>query len=132
MTETRVYDIRNCKIYVDGVEIIDAGEGIGITPKRENKLIGTPWGEVGFSLDPSTAADVTISLKATSPSNTKMREIAAAQKVVPVSIKSEDKDATGFEEIGVDYCIFSPAEKKLEAEAPTYEYKGAGFGFNEK
>lgn len=132
MTEPRIFDIKKCKAYVDGVEMADIGSGIGITPKRETKVIESLYGEVGFNVDPKTGAEVTINLLATSPSNTKMRAIANAQKVVPVSIKSADPDATGFEEISVDYVIFQHAEKKLEGEAPAFEYKGVGYGFGEK
>jgi len=132
MAEAKIFDIKKCAVYVDGVMMVDIGDGIGITPKRETKVIESLYGEIGFSLDPSTAADVTISLKSTSESNTKMRAVAEAQKVVAVSIKSEDSDATGFEEIGVDYVIFQHAEKKMEGEAGTYEYKGSGYGFSEK
>lgn len=132
MAEARIYDISSCKVYVDGVEMVDIGDGLGITPKKEAKIVSSLYGEVGFSLDPSTGADVTISLLATSESNSKMRALAESQKVVQVSIKSEDSDATGFEEISVDYVIFKFAEKKLEAEAPTYEYVGIGYGYAEK
>ena len=132
MAEARIYDISSCKAYVDGIEMVDIGDGVGITPKREPKVVTALKGEVGFSIDPSTGADVTISLLATSESNAKMRALAEAQKAVQVSIRSEDSDATGFEEISVDYVIFMFAEKKLEAEAPTYEYKGVGYGYSEK
>lgn len=133
MAEARIYDIKNWSVYVDGVEMVDVGDGIGITPKREAKLIESLTGEVGFSMDPTTAADVTISLLATSESNTKMRQIANSQKPVSVSIRSSDPDSTGVEEISVDYAIFQHAEKKMEKEAPTYEYKtSAAYGYQEK
>ena len=131
MAEARTYDVNSIKAYVDGTEIMDIGEGVGITPTKEPKIISSLYGEVGFSLDPSTGADVTISLLATSESNSKMRAVAEAQKIVSVSIKSEDSDATGFSEISVDNVIFQFAEKKIEGEAPTYEYKGTGYGYNE-
>ena len=132
MAEARIYDITTVKVYVDGVEMMDVGDGIGITPTRESTVVESLYGEVGFSMNPSTACDVTINLLATSESNAKMRALAASQKVVPVSIRSEDSDATGFEEISADYIIFSFAEKTLSGEAPTYEWKGKGYGFDEK
>lgn len=132
MAEARIYDINTVKIFVDGVEMMDVGSGIGITPTRESSVIESLYGETGFSINPSTACDVTINLLATSESNTKMRELAASQKIVSVSIKSEDSDATGFEEISADYIIFKYAEKKPDMEAPTYEYSGKGYGYNEK
>ena len=132
MAEARIYDISTVKVYCDGVEMMDIGDGVGITPTRESPVIESLYGEVGFSISPSSACDVTINLLATSESNTKMRSLAEAQKAVPVSIKSEDPDATGFEEISADYIIFSFAEKSLAGEAPTYEWKGKGYGYSEK
>jgi hypothetical protein len=132
MTTPKIFDISKCKVYVDGVEMVDIGSGIGITPKRATKVIDSLYGPVGFNIDPNTGAEVTLSLLSTSSSNDKMRAIANSQKVVSVSIKSADTAATGFGEISVDYVIFQHAEKKLEGDAPTYEYKGVGYGFGEK
>lgn len=132
MAEARIYDIREISVYIDGVLQVDIGDGFGITPKREAKVVMALQGEVGFSLDPSTGADITHSLLATSESNAQMRNLAASQKVVSVRVVSNDPDSTGFEEISVDYAIFKFAEKTLEAEAPTYEYTGIGYGYDEK
>ena len=132
MTTPKIFDISKCKAYVDGIELVEIGSGIGITPKRETKVIDSLYGPVGFNMDPNTGAEVTISLLSTSASNDKMRSISNSQKVVSVSVKSADKAATGFEEISVDYVIFQHADKKLEGDAPTYEYKGVGYGFGEK
>ena len=64
-----VFDINHCQCKVDGQSLVDIGpDGFGITPGGEHSVIEGLKGELGFSIDPSTAATGTVQLKTTSES----------------------------------------------------------------
>ena len=136
-TDGNLYDIRHVTVVVGSIPMIDIGDGVGITPKREAKLITTAYGEVGFSFDPSTAAEVTINLLSTSPSINYMKKLVnlaalgAHEADVPVTITSLSPRATGFQEIRVAHCLFSMGEISIAGEAPTISFKGIAYGYTQ-
>jgi len=142
--EPEVYDVRKVDLIIAGQIITGIGEdGFGITPAEENMLIKGLKGEGGFSMDPSTAAEATVSLLSTSPSNQYLRQLwkrqnpgmnAAAPRPFTflVRVKTTYAEAFGFMKKYIRYTMIQgPPELVTEKEAPQYEWKFIGYGYEE-
>jgi len=144
LQEPEIYDVRKVELWINGQQITGIGEdGFGITPSQETTLIKGLKGEGGFSMDPTSAAEATVSLLSTSPSNEYLRKILAQQSPpgnadAPVPFLFEAKVKAGYEAAfgysfkKIQYCmIVGPPELVTEKEAPQYEWKFVGYGYDE-
>jgi len=138
MAEPAVYDIRDIDVYVGDRKITEfAPGGLTVTPSPENTLIKGLKGEVGFNIDPSTAAEVTLRLKSTSPEVEYLKGLWNAQlqghRVTSIRITSAAPSAMGFSEIVIEYAMMSkpPEFSTNEKEAPDIEFSFIGYGYRE-
>lgn len=120
-------------------------DGFGITPEAETELIEGLKGEEGFSVDPSDAAEGSLTLKSTSDSLQAMIDLYNKQttgELGPFMIKIEVQDgdqwdtsppkAFGFKRITVSNAMFvsyAPFETDGR-DAPDYEFEFVGYGFD--
>lgn len=116
-------------------------DGYGITPKAESSVIPGLTGEAGFNIDPSTMAEASVSLNAASPENSYLRDIIKKQQTgdqgpVTFAIIVEDafKEGFGFKSKTLKFAMVSmyPEFKTDQKNAPTYEYKFVGYGYEEE
>lgn len=130
----KVYDITKVKLYINDQEVTDIGpDGFGITPSPENTLITGLAGEIGFNIDPSTAATATVSLRSTSPFVQKLITYYTDKQIVSIRIAATDNDAAktiGFTEMKLEYAMVSkpPEWKTSEKEAPQVVFNFIGYG----
>jgi hypothetical protein len=132
-----IYDINKVHLYVGerGKEeqpIKDLSpDGFGISPTGESALIEGLTGFLGFSIDPRTGAEATISLKSTSPSNEFLRGLIG--KVITVRVLSDNSKITGFKERKIDCAMIrSPSEFATEGkDSPNIVYNIIGFNYTE-
>lgn len=121
-----------------------SSEGFGITPTSETGIIEGFKEEAGFSVDPSTGAEASLTIKSTSPNAKDLIRLYNEQqrgKLAPFTIKVYVKDeetggtnarkAFGFSQLIVEHTLFStyaPFETE-EQDAPDYEFTFIGYGF---
>jgi len=138
----------------DGESKLDPVEGIsddgfGITPEAETELIEGLKGEEGFSVDPSSAAEGSLTLKSTSQSLQSMIDLYNAQttgETGPFEIRIEVSDdvggeagtsprhAFGFSKMVVENAMlvsYAPFETDGR-ESPDYEFEFIGYDFEVK
>lgn len=129
------FDIKEVKCLVDGVPVVDVGpDGFGITPASEHSNIEGLMGELGFNIDPSTAAEGSVSLKSISSSFKALHTLWKNKTEFKFSIKANPGSETkvGFKEIRMDHAIFAkaPEWKTAGKEAPDVTFPVAGYGFD--
>ncbi len=139
ITEPTVYDIRDIDCYVgDRLLTQYATGGISVAPSAEDTLIKGLKGEVGFNIDPSSAAEITIVLKSTSPEVAYLSSLWSGQMnahtVTKIRIVSVSPDATGFSEIVLEYAMLAspPTKATNEKESPDYSFRFIGYGYREE
>jgi len=138
MAEPHVYDIRDIDVYIGERKLTEfAPAGLTITPSPENTLIKGLKGEVGFNVDPSTAAEVSVKLKSTSPEVGYLRDLWNAQlqghRVTNIRVTSASPASTGFSEIVIEYAMLSkpPEYATNEKESPDLEFTFIGYNYRE-
>lgn len=128
------YDVKQVQCLVDGDPVVDIGtDGFGITPGSEHTNIEGLMGELGFNIDPSTAAEGSISLKSISSSFKRLHGLWKNKTEFVFSIKAKKGKETlvGFKEIKMEHAIFAkaPEWKTNGKEAPDVTLPVAGYGF---
>ena len=129
------FDIKQVDCLVDGEPVVELGpDGFGITPGAEHTNIEGLMGELGFNIDPSTAAEGSVSLKSISSSFKALHTLWINKTEFVFSIKAKKgKEAlVGFKEIKMEHAIFAkaPEWKTNGKEAPDVTFGVAGYGFN--
>lgn len=154
----KVYNVKHVDFHIRNIEAggaaIDTGklqpvqgissEGFGITPTSETEIIEGLKGEEGFSVDPSDGAEVSLTLKSTSPSLKSMIQLYNEQQdgnlapfTVEVVVSSSEEtggtnaqEAFGFSKIIVQNCMLvSYASFETDDQsAPDYEFEMIGYG----
>ena len=153
---TEVFNIKEVQIAISGHPISDlAGDGFKMTPRGEHSFIEGLKGEAGFTLDPMTGVEMTLSLLSLSADNSFLMALWEAQNTVDatdetaIKVSGVDGDATitipfsivisspntsfqsyfGFSTIEIEKCIISkrPEIGTDGKEAPTYEWSFIGY-----
>ena len=129
-----MYNIKEVICTVGSHVVEDASEdGFGITPGAENTLIKGLQGELGFNIDPSTAATAMVSLKVISPSMKVFTELWKNNSTFKFEITANQgsEDHLGFKRMYINCAMFTKApEYKTDGkEAPSVEWGIAGYGF---
>lgn len=142
MGEPVIYDISRAELNVDGNVISDVGEdGYGITPEAENTLIKGLAGDIGFNIDPSSAATCVINLKSSSPSNAILNDIYKKQRTgdygpvqVEITVDPDFVAAFGFAKRGMTYAMVMKAApfETDGKESPEIEYTLIGYEYYEE
>ena len=142
MTEPAVYDISKAALTVNGATITDIGEdGFGITPEAENTLIKGLVGDIGFNIDPSSAATCMINLKSSSEGSAFLVDIYNKQRAgdlgpvpVEITVDPDAVEAFGFERRGMSYAMVQkPAPFETDGkESPEIEFALIGYGYYEE
>jgi len=137
----KVYDITKAKCKVEGKEMEGIGEdGFGITPESEITIIKGLIGGVGANIDPYDGAEGTLYLASTSPDNKTLMELrnkqATGEKksvVFEMIVDPDFVEAFGFSsrKIVHAWIVSSPEFKTAGKEAPQYEWKFAGYGYED-
>ncbi len=126
------YRIRDIKVFVDGVELVELAE-MGISPKDEADNVKPikDWSgkTIAWALKEGSDAEGSITLHMKSESNSMLMAIASAKRAVQVVITSENTDATQWSKISVDECYFQLPEVKPDPEEPKLEWKFIGTNF---
>jgi len=130
----QMYNIKDVMCMVGEHQVQDASEdGFGITPGAENTTLKGLQGELGFNIDPSTAATGMVSLKVISPSMKILTELWKNNSTFRFEIKTQKgkEEHLGFKSIYINCAIISTApEYKTDGkEAPSVEWKIVGYGF---
>jgi len=146
----KVYDVRHVKCViryhanvgtdVGPIELTGlAPDGFGITPAAEATAIKGLAGEVGFNIDPSTAAEATITLKSTSPNVPDLFNIIDRQNTddppgyvsLDIIVDPGHEGAFGFSRLILEYAMFTkyPEFATDEKEAPDIEFTLIGYNF---
>lgn len=143
----KVFDIRKVKVYVDGTEITGfAPDGFGVTPGAETTMIAGLKGQVGFNVDPSTGAELTLTLKSTSDSNTFLRGKMNTQQeamgsetpfkpmLIEIIVDDGWEGAFGFKRKVLEYAVITkwPDYETDEKESPDLEWGFMGYGYKEE
>lgn len=138
VTEPTVYDIKDVDCFIGDTKITQyAPGGISVAPGAEDTLIKGLKGEVGFNIDPSTAAEITVVLKSTSPQVSFLSNLwngqVNAHSVTKIKIVSINSDATGFSEIVLEYAMLAspPTKATNEKESPDFSFRFIGYGYRE-
>jgi len=121
-----------------------SSEGFGITPTSETEIIEGLKGEEGFSVDPSDGAEISLTLKSTSPSIKSMIQLYNEQQdgnlapfTIEVTVSSADETggtnaqaAFGFSKIVVQNVMLQSyaAFETDDQSAPDYEFEMMGYG----
>jgi hypothetical protein len=134
MAEPQMYNIKDVICMVGDNEIVDASEdGFGITPGQEHTMIKGLQGELGFNIDPSTAATGMVSLKVISPSMKILNQLWKNLTIFRFEIKAKSgkERSLGFKSMYIQYAVFAkPPEYKTDGkEAPSVEWALAGYGY---
>ena len=129
------FDIKKVDCFVGDEKIVDAGpDGFGIIPGSEHTNIEGLMGELGFNIDPSTAAEGSVSLKSISSSFKTLHALWKNKTEFKFSIKAQQgsEALVGFKEIYMEHAIFAkaPEWKTNGKEAPDVTFGVAGYGFN--
>lgn len=153
----KVYNVEKVDFKITGLENADgidnigsvsgiAEDGFGITPTSETEVIPGLKGEQGFSVDPSTGAEGSLTLKSTSPNIDDMIELYNGQQdgsvppfTIEITVETNESEngtnpaeAFGFSSMTVDNAMlvsYAPFETDTRA-APDYEFEFVGYGFN--
>lgn len=129
------FDIKQVDCFVGDTKVVDLGpDGFGITPGAEHTNIEGLMGELGFNIDPSSAAEGSVSLKSISSSFKALHTLWKNKTEFVFSIKAKQGSETlvGFKEIKMEHAIFAkaPEWKTNGKEAPDVTFGVAGYGFN--
>lgn len=130
----RVFDITKAQCLVNNEPIVDCGpDGFGITPGMENTMIVGLQGELGFNIDPSTAATGSVQVKSVSNSMKTLIELWNNQTVFVYSIKPKvnHEKVFGYKEMKIAHAIITkPPEWTTEGkESPNCTFTIGGYGF---
>jgi len=143
----KVFDVRRVNLYIGEKKITGiAPAGFGITPSAETTIIMGLKGECGFSVDPSSAAEATLTLKSVSDSNDVLRDLLnkqqkALESTEPfapfefrVEVEAGYEKAFGFKSKKIKYAVITkwPEFATDEKNAPDYEWGFAGYGYEER
>lgn len=147
MTGPKMFDIRNvtvnikpdasCSKYSGTFTVSGIGtDGFTVTPEVEHSMLEGLQSTIGYNIDPSEAATITLNLKSTSETNNTLNglfNVGGEPCVFSFEIVvDEGKEETfGYSSIVVDHCIVQkPAEISTnEKEAPEYEWTIIGYGY---
>lgn len=133
-------DVPDDTITVEGI----SDDGFGITPTAETEPIEALKGYEGFSIDPSSGAEISLTLKSVSPTLKHMIELYKEHQEgelppFQIEIAVDDTDsmtkpneAFGFSRIVVQYCMFVnyAAFETDGRESPDYEFEFVGYNYN--
>jgi len=138
-----VYDISKVKLYIAPADSASptadthlvtgiSSDGFGITPSEERTLIEGLYGPDGFNIDPSTAAEATVSLLLSSPWNDKLREYYENQTVLTITIATDDPNL-GFNTKSIGFAMIrsKPEFRTDGKEEPTVEWNFIGYNYTE-
>lgn len=128
------FDIKQVDCFVGNTKVVELGpDGFGITPGAEHTNIEGLMGELGFNIDPSTAAEGSVSLKSISSSFKALHTlwINKTEFVFSIKAKQGKDNLVGFKEIKMEHAIFAkaPEWKTNGKEAPDVTFGVAGYGF---
>ena len=108
-------------------------DGFGFSPAGENTLIEGLLGPKGFNIDPSTATEITVTLKSSSSFNKKFYDAWKDKTMLKFTIASDDPDMSGWESVVLSFVmVVKPAEfATSEKEMPDREWSFTGYGYEE-
>lgn len=130
-----VFNIEQVDCLVDGEPVVDvSGDGFGISPISELTRIEGLKGDLGFNVDPSTAAEGSVSLKSISPSLKRLIGLWKNRTIFKFSVKAKQgfETSLGFKEMFIQYAVMqkSPEFKTDGKEAPAMVFPVIGYGFD--
>lgn len=129
-----VFDIEKVNCFIDEEPVVDvSGDGFGISPLSEHTRNKGLTGDFGFNVDPSTAAEGSVSLKSVSPSLKRLLGLWKDRTIFKFSIKAKQgsEPSLGFKEMCIHYAVMqkSPEFKTDGIESPTMVFPVIGYGF---
>jgi len=129
------FDISKVECFVGNTKVTGFGpDGFGITPGAEHTNIEGLMGELGFNIDPSTAAEGSISIKSISSSFKDLYDLWKNKEDFKFSIKAikGSETSVGFKEVKMEHAIIAkaPEWKTNGKEAPDVTFSIAGYGFD--
>ena len=117
------YDPKDVNVVVDGDVVVGFGDGTFVQCEKMQdnftEHIGAQ-GEVDVAINADDTGEITITVKQTSPSNSKLNKIANSKKEVPIEVI--DLNDQGFKAGGNKAYIRKPAAIERSNEISTREY----------
>lgn len=129
------YDVKDIKVFVDGVEIVDPAPGgdTGVSPSDEDDKYAPLKNWTGKTKDwrikNGDDCEGTIALLMSSASNAYLSEVANAKRAVQIAFVSENASATGWSKISADECYFKQPEVKPGEDEPRLNWNFVGTNF---